>query len=230
MRIPAWALCLLASVVGVSAPAQAQSARDLLTHASFVDGEKGAALRRVVSAERLAATRLELAPGDREAALMQATAIGYRAKLTGSRGDAIAARKSMERLVTLAPGDAERRLVLGAWHLGAVHQLGRMIAGAGLGASKSVGLAAIDKAVALGGDRALFPGLSALLRLQFDAADPRGRALAEIAVRAATPTAIDRHLRAAAAAILASVRAGDPAATRRLAARLLPLGKLGPVK
>lgn len=212
----------------VASAAQAETPRDLLTQASFVDRDKGVATRRVGAAFAAASAQLGRNPGDREAALMQAMALGYRAKLTGSRSDAVAARKSMEVLVQRAPQDAERQLVLGAWHMGAVHRLGRIVARAALGASKSVGLQSLDRAIALGGDRALFPGIAALLRIEMDPADPRGRQLAEVAAHAAAPSAIDRHARAAAQAVLAPLRAGDRNGARKLAARLLPFGYIDP--
>jgi hypothetical protein len=208
-------------------PLAAETPRDMLMEASFQDADKASVMRKVSAAHDAATRRLRHDAGDREAALMQATALGYQAKLTGSRAGAIAARKAMERLVAVAPGDAERHLALGAWHMGAVHKLGGMIARAALGGSRKAGLSCLDRAVALGGDRARYPGLAALLRLQLDPEDARGRQLAEAAVRAAAPSAMDRHLQRAASAILAPLRAGDGAAVRRLAARLLPMGKLG---
>ena len=215
----------LALVAAVSAQAE-PSPRDLLTQASFVDRDKAMAIRRVGAAERLAAAAVQRTPGDREAALMHATAIGYRAKLTGSRGDAIAARKEMEALVARDPRDAERHLVLGAWHMGAVYRLGRIVARAALGAQKPVGLAALDRAVALGGSRAMFAGCAALLRLEADPKDARARTLLETAARGSTPTAIDRHFQRAATAVLVPLRAGNTDATRKLAARLLPFGTI----
>lgn len=207
-----------------AAPALAETPREMLTHASFQDRDKATALRHVVQAHAAATAALARNPANREAALMQATALGYRAKLTGSRGDAVAARKAMERLVATHPRDAERQLALGAWHMGAVHRLGRIVARAALGASKPVGMGALDRAVALGGDRALFPGIAALLRLEQDPKDAGARALVEAAARGSTPTALDRHLQAGARAVLAPLRAGDAAATKRTAARYLPLG------
>lgn len=220
-----WLLAALFCIGGV-APAQAESPRDLLTQASFHDRDKATALRRVGVAHAAATAALRRAPGDREAALMQATAMGYRAKLTGSRGDAIAARRAMERLVARAPADPERHLVLGAWHMGAVYRLGRIVARAALGASKPAGLSALDRAVALGGDRAMFTGIAALLRLEQDPKDAQGRTLAEAASRATAPTALDRHIQQAAKAVLSPLRAGDAAATRRLAAQMLPFGRI----
>ena len=95
-----------------------------------------------------------------------------------------------------------------------------------MGAQKNVGLSSLDRAIALGGNRALFAGLGALMRLQLDPADARGHALAEQATRGATPTALDRIMQRSATAMLASLRTGSPAQIRALASRLLPLGQL----
>ena len=216
----------LAAALTLAAPAAAESPREMLARASFQDGDKATALGRVGQAHAAAAAQLKRSPSDREAALMAATAIGYRAKLTGSRGDALAARRAMEALVARAPDDAERHLILGGRHMGAVYKLGRILARAALGASKPAGLGALDKAVALGGNRAMFPGCAALLRLEADPGDARARQLAEAAARAAAPTPIDRHFQRAAAAVLVPLRAGDRDGARKLAARLLPFGRI----
>ena len=219
-------MTLFAAAALTVAPAAAESARDVLTQASFSARSKPAALQSIGEAERLVASVLAHAPGDREALLMQATARSYRAKMNGSRADAIAARKMFEALAAKAPLDPEPQLGLGAWHMGAVFKLGGMIGRAALGAQKSVGLAALDRAVAGGGNRAIYAGVAALLRLEQDAGDPKGRALAEFASRAGAPTAFDRVMRRAAAAILASIQSGNAGATRTLAARLLPFGQI----
>jgi len=206
-------------------PAAAQSARDILTQASFADTDEASALRRVTLAYATAGNMLKHSPDDHEALLMRATALGYRAKLTGNRTDAIAARRQFEALIAENPRDAEAQLALGAWHIGAVKKLGAIVGRAALGAQRGAGFALLDRAIALGGDRALFPGLAALLRLELDPRDPRGRALAEAAAHAATVTPIDRILQRAAIAVLTPVRAGDGPATRRLASQLLPFGR-----
>lgn len=213
----------------IGAPTLAETPRDLLTQASFLDRDLATARRHVAAASQGAAAILQRAPHDGEAALMQATAIGYDAKLTGSRSQAIAARSAFETLTQREPQNAEAQLALGAWHVGVVFKLGRFIGRAALGAQKSVGLAALDRAVALGGNRALFPGLSALLRLELDPADPRGAQLAEIASRSAAPTPLDRIVQRAAVAILAPLRAHNQRATKTLASQLLPFGQVAAV-
>jgi hypothetical protein len=226
MRASWVGLSAAVAVLCSAAPADAETARDVLTQASFGARSKQAALQSIGEAERLAAAVLTRAPDDREARLMQATARSYRAKMNGSRADAIAARKMFEALASRAPHDPEPQLGLGAWHMGAVFKLGGMIGRAALGAQKSVGLAALDRAVAAGGDRAIYPGVAALLRLEQDAGDPKGRALARVASRAAAPTAFDRMMQRAGAAMLASIQAGNASATKALAARLLPFGQI----
>lgn len=222
-------VCLVAlAILGASAgfATAAETPREALTQASFGDRSEAVAINRIAVVQRTAAARLVVAPADHEAALLRATATGYHAKLTGSRSEAIAARKQMEALVAQDPDNAEASLALGAWHLGAVNTLGRLVARAAVGARKADGLAALERAIAIGGNRAFLTGLSALLRLQLDPKDARGRALAEAAARATTPTALDRIMQRAAAAVMVPVRAGDAKRTRTLASRLLPLGQL----
>lgn len=214
---------LLAPQVAAAFP---ETPRDTLLQASFVDRDKSTALTHVTAVQQATAAALKKAPGDWEAALIQTTATGYRAKLTGSRQEAIVARKQFEALVKRDPRNAEAYLGLGAWHVGAVYRLGRMMSRAALGAQKDVGLASLDRAVALGGGRATFAGLAALLRLELDPGDAKGRALAEVATRAAAPTRFDRIMQRACTAVLVPLRAGDTKQTRTLAARLLPFGQL----
>ena len=216
---------VLTVATGAAMPVRAQSARDILTQASFNDNDEASALRRIAAAYAAAANALRHAPDDREALLMRATALGYRAKLTGNRTDAVAARRQFEALIAQNPRDAEAQLALGAWHVGAVKKLGAIVGRAALGAQRSAGLAALDRAIAIGGDRALFPGLAALLRLELDPRDPRGRALAEVAAHGGVATPLDRIMQRAAQAVLTPMRAGDLSGTRKLASQLLPFGR-----
>lgn len=152
--------------------------------------------------------------------------LGYRAKLTHGRGDALAARKLFEAAVAADPRDAEAAAAVGTWHLDSVIELGAFVAGAAIGAKKKTGLDMMDRAVALGGGRAVYAGLAALLRLALDPGDRRARALAEAASVAQAPQPIDRILQRSAILILASLKAGDSKATQKLAKQLLPFGRL----
>lgn len=214
------------ALFGAPVAAEAQSARDLLTQASFGGQPQAAALRQVNAAQAAASAALRANPGNDDAALMAATATGYHAKLTGSRSEAVAARKLFEGLVARNGRNAEAQLALGAWHVGAVYRLGGFMARAALGGNRSAGLAALDRAVAAGGNHAFYPGMAALLRLELDPGDARGRALAETAVRAGATTPLDRIVQRAAAAVLAPLHAGDTTHIKTIAARRLPFGWL----
>ena len=215
------AVCAVAS----SVPARAETPRELLTQAGFVDRDRGVALARIDKAAAVAGQALSRSPNDQEAAIMQAMANGYRAKLLGNRGQAIAARKQYEALVTRYPRNAEAQAALGAWHVGVIAKLGRFVGRAVAGAQKATGFEALDRSVALGGNRAMFAGLAGLLRLELDPNDARGRALVETASKAPTPTAIDGFIKRAAIAVLVPLRAGDANATKTLADKLLPFGQ-----
>lgn len=213
--------------VALAAPvvARAETPRDMLTTTAFAARDKTAALEQIAGAQAVADATLAKAPGDAEAQMTRAMATSYRAKLTHSRADALSAKAQFEALALKHPQDPEAQAAIGAWHLNAVESLGSVLARGALGARKSAGLAATDRAIALGGDRALFPGLAALLRLALDPKDARGAALAETAAKGSTPTLLDRMIQRRAAQIAAVARGGDLKLTQALAKRLLPLGQ-----
>lgn len=217
MRRGIWAVAVAAAVYA-SPVAATESARDQLTQASFIDRDKGTALKRVQGVIGSVEGQTSV-----EAVLMRATAIAYRAKLTGSRSDLSASKKLYDALVQNSPRNAEVQLGLGAWHLGVLGKVGGLI-GRVLGANRSAGNAALDRAVALGGDRAFFPAIAGLLRIKADPNDARGRQFIEQATKAATPTQLDRILDRNANTVLALLRAGKGKAAQEAAARLLPLG------
>lgn len=221
MHLPSLTVAALAIIA--PAAAEAQSARDFLVQAAFEDRSKPVAAAHIERARALAAAAAARNPDDQEAAVVGATALGYRAKLSGNRSEAVGARRAFETAATRFPRNAEAQVALGAWHMGIISKVGRFV-GRVIGAQKNVGLASLDRSVALGGNRAMFAGLSALLRLQADPDDPRGRTLAEQASRAATPTNIDRYMQRACTAVLGPLRNGDDKTVAALADRLLPLG------
>lgn len=217
MRFP------VAMLVGMAlcAPAFAQTnPRDLLTQVSFSDRSTVDALRRVQAV--IVATEDD---ASFDARVTRATAIGYRAKLTGSRSDLAASKKLWDALVAFNPRDPEGQLGLGAWHLATLERTGGLL-GRVLGANRTAGNAALDRAVAAGGNRAFYAGLAALFRLRADPDDARARQLAEQAAKAPAPTALDRIVQRATQATLAPLRAGNHAQVRATARRLLPLGQL----
>ena len=219
-------IAMAIALVAAPAAAHADTPRDALTTAVFADRDKATALGRIDRVRRATGAILARAPNDQEAAIVEATAAGYRAKLTGNRSAAIDARRSFEALIARYPGNPEAHIALGAWHVGVIATFGAFVGRAAVGAKKGVGFASIDQAVKLGGNRAMFLGLAALLRLELDPDDPQGRHYAEAASRGATPTQLDRIMQRAANAVLVPLRGGDRKATQALADRLLPLGQI----
>jgi hypothetical protein len=215
---------MAAAVLVAASPAAAQTPRDLLTAAAYQDSDVPAALSRIDRARAAALAAAQRAPDDQDAAVVAAIALAYRAKLTGSRSEAIAARKGLEVVAVRFPRNAEAQLGLGAWHLGVIAKVGRIMARAGAGAQKGVGVAAVDRAVALGGNRAMFAGIGGMLLIQSDPNDSHGRELVEAASRGTTGTPLDRINQRAAAAVLAAIRRNDDPTARALANRLLPFG------
>jgi hypothetical protein len=219
-------LLLIAACVAPAAAVQAATPRQILAEAAFLTRDRATALAQISEAEKGSAAALAREPGDRDAAFARAMAIGYKAKLARHRGEALEARRLFEGLAAADPRDAEAAAAVGTWHLDSVIDLGGLVAGMAIGAKKATGFAMTDRAVALGGNRAMYPGLAALLRLAIDPDDPRGRVLAEKAAAAATPQPLDRVFQRGAVAILASLKAGDGKATEKLARQLLPFGRL----
>lgn len=218
---------MLIAALGVLAmPLQAATPRQILAEAAFQTRDKTVALSQIAEADRAAGVQLAADSGNRDAAFVRAMALGYRAKLDRSRADAMAARKQFEALAAADPRDADAAAAVGTWHLDSVIDLGGMVAGMAIGAKKAAGLAMMDRAVMLGGNRAMYPGLAALLRLSIDPDDPRGRALAEKASAAAVPLPLDRIFQRGALAMLVPLKAGDSKAVQKLARQLLPFGRL----
>ena len=217
----------LAAAVMLIAPASAlaESGREQLTQTAFAARDRTVALAQIASVEAATAASLARAPGDSEAQMTRAMAVSYRAKLTHSRSDALTAKAQFEALAAKNPRDAEAQAALGAWHLNAIEALGGFTARAALGARKATGLAALDRAIALGGGRALFPGLAALLRLATDPSDAAAPALLDAASRGATPTPLDHLIQRRAVQMATVVKSGDTKLIQALAKRLLPLGQ-----
>lgn len=214
------------AVMVMAAPAVAATPRQTLTEAAFVTRDKAVALDQIAQARAAADAQLAKAPRDHEALLIRAMATGYHAKLTRNRGDALAARKQFEALSAADPKDAEAVAAVGTWHLDSVTELGGMVAGMMLGAKKATGLATMDRAVALGGNRAMFAGLAALLRIALDPDDKRALPLAEAASKGTMPTPLDRLMQRYAEALVPILRAGDGEKAQALAKQLLPFGRL----
>ncbi len=212
----------------VASPAAAQSAREMLVNAAFSARERLGALASVGAALVLAEAALARDPQDREARMQRALAIGYRGKLKRGRADVQAARKQFETLVQANPRDAEAQMALAGWHLGAIVELGPLVARTALGARKERGLEALDAALAAGGGRAVFPAFASFNRIQLDPGDVAGaRVLAEAAVRGRVARPEDAIMKQHAAQVLPLLRSGNGKAAAAMADRLMPFGRVG---
>ncbi len=223
-----WSALAGFSIVACSATAAAaESPRELLVKAAFATRDRAAALAQIESARKSAEAVLAKSPGDREAQLQRAVAIGYRGKLRRNPADARAARRAFEALVASNPRDAEALLALGGWHLAGIIEIGQLMARTVLGARKASGMQAMNRAIAAGGNRALFPAYASLTLIQIDPDNIAGaRKLAEAAVKGRTPTSADRVMQRHAAALLEPLRAGNGKAAAALAKRLSPFGRI----
>jgi hypothetical protein len=210
-----------------AAPLHAEDARDILTSAAFTPSPKATALARVNQALDLADAACKRDPRDQNARLQRALAISYRGKLNRSRSDLLAARADLERVVAADPRNPEAHMALGAWHLGMVIELGSLLARSMFGARTATGLAELDRALALGSDRASIPVLASMHRIQLDPSDVAGaRRLAEMAVAARATTPFERIMQRQAVLFLPSLRPGNGKAAAAIAKSLLPFGRV----
>jgi hypothetical protein len=223
----ATAMAMLVPAAIIASPAMAETPRELLTAAAFQAPTKAKALALVQQAIAASDKILAAHPADHEAMLQRGVAIGYRAKLTPSRSDARTSLEIFERLAAANPRDAEAQMVIAGWHLDAIEQLGSFLARTGLGAKSQVGEEALARGVALGGNRAFYLGLGAMMKIRRDpTAVAQARRWAEAAANAATPTALDAQMKRAALAILPALRANDGQTAAALSRKLLPFGRL----
>ncbi len=219
-----WKWAAVAAIVA-AAPAVSATPRDLLVQAAFQSTDKDQALTLVGQSIAQSEAALAANPRDKEAFFQHAIGIGYRAKLTRKPGDAKTSRRLLEQYAAQYPRDPEAQLTIGGWHLDAIAD--GFLAATVLGAKKDLGVAGIDKAVALGGDRAFFRSFAAMMHIRLDPKNVGvARTLAEQAARGSTPTALDRIGKRDAEQMLIPLRAGDGKAAAQLARKLLPFGRL----
>jgi hypothetical protein len=225
MRLP----IIIAACIAAAVPSAvtAQTPRELLTLAAFRTTDKTKALSYIDQALNASEKTLAVTPRDREASLQRGIAIGYRARLKRSRSDAKAALAIFTRLAAEDPKDPDAQMVIAGWHLDSIDQLGGFVARTALGARSQAGEAALAKAVSLGGNRAFYPGLAALMDIRRDEEDlGRARRWAEAAASAPAPTTLDAIMKRAAITILPALRSNDGAKAAKLSRRLLPFGTL----
>ena len=216
---------MIGLALALAVPVAAATPREMLTQASFQTADKSTALRLINQALAEADAILAHDPQDREAQMQRGVAIGDRGHLMRSPSDAKAARRIFEAFLAANPRDPEAHLAIATWHLDTVDA--GFFAATLLGGKKEIGLAELEKAVALGGGRPFFTGFAALMRIRLNPGDVAGaRSLAEQAAAAPAPTPLDRIAKRAAQAVLIPLRSGDGRTAALLAKKLLPFGRL----
>jgi len=216
---------LIGLALALASPAAAASPREILTQASFLTTDKAAALKLINQGLAEAEAILARDPQDKEAQMQRGVAIGDRGHLMRSPGDAKTARHIFESFLAANPRDPEAHLAIATWHLDTVDA--GFFAATLLGGKKDIGLAELDKAVALGGGRPFFTGFAALMRIRLNPNDvATARSLAEQAAIAPAPTQLDRIAKHAAQQLLIPLRNGDGRTAALLAKKYLPFGRI----
>lgn len=137
----------------------ALSAESLSIHANYIakKGEKKELLEQAVALARKAVTS---DPGNADAHLQLARAIGRRAETVGvfeAAGEAEKIRESTENALRINPKLAAAHLSLGRWHSELVGAMGSFIARTVYGARKKDAIASFEKALALAPDAKYVP-------------------------------------------------------------------------
>ena len=198
------------------------------TIAAYQTTDRKKARELLLAAEKDFDAALALQPGNPEAQLQKAIAIGYRAKLENNIGLAKQTRKNFEALLAKRPNDALVLGAMGGWHGEAVATLGKFIAGTALGAKEAEGLRYFEKAVAAPGADPVVPVFYASTLLNLSAGNaPKAKALLQRSLKTPAGDGFERLLQQHARAILAPLEKGDVKTAQATAARLGPLGTLG---
>ena len=113
------------------------AARSQMAIAAWYTKDRSQALALVAEAEKDFDAALAKAPGNVDAQLQKAVAVGYRAKLTKSPGLAKDARRRFEAIRAAHPDNAIAWAAVGGWHAGAIATLGSFMASAVVGAKTS---------------------------------------------------------------------------------------------
>lgn len=201
--------------------------RSSLTIACFETNDSGRALSLVDAAEHDFDAALAKAPGNNEALLQKATAIGYRAKLTKSGGQAKEARRLFEAAVAREPNNALAWASIAGWHAASVATLGKFIAGTVLGAKLDTAMKDFDIALAKDPRNPLNRVFYAFTLLDLDTDNaPRAASLLREASGMPPRDGVEALTKRGVAEVLPLLDHGDVKGARATARRLLPFGTL----
>ena len=201
--------------------------RSSLTIACFETTDAGRALELVDAAEHDFDAALAKAPGNNEALLQKATAIGYRAKLTKSAGQAKEARRLFEAALARDPNNALAWASVAGWHAGSVATLGKFLASTVLGAKLDIAIKDFETALVKDPYNPLNRIFFALTLLDLDTDNaPRAAALLRNADKLPPRDGVETLTKRGIAQVLPLLERGDAKGARNVARRLLPFGTL----
>ncbi|MGB3724003.1 MAG: hypothetical protein WA979_14450 [Pacificimonas sp.] len=195
--------------------------------AAYEADTKDKALKLIGEAEMDANTALALKPGHIGATLQKAVAIGYRAQLTKSPGEAKTARRLMEKAAKAEPKNPLAHTSLGGWHSGAIGELGGFVAGTVLGAKEDRAIAAFDRALALDSGNPVWRTFYAIGLIDMGEEDQteKLRSLLTPAANGKAKNGFERLIRARAKRLLAAL--GDEDALEDAAEASRPFARIG---
>ena len=198
-----------------------------LTRAAYEIRGREKALAGIARAVADADRALSAAPSDLDAQLQKAVALGYRAKLTQSVGDAKRARTMMEAVLKEDPRKAAAWAALGGWHGEAVANMGKLLAATMLGAKRDAAVEALRRAVELDPGNPTYRTMYAVNLIGLDKAesDAQLRGVLAPAAKGSGGTGLDRIMRAHARRLLAALQSGDRKGLERAAIAARPLDR-----
>jgi tetratricopeptide (TPR) repeat protein len=203
------------------------AARSQMAIAAWYTKDRSQALALITEAERDLDAALAKAPGNVEAQLQKAVAIGYRAKLTKSPGLAKDARRRFEAIRSAHPDNATAWAAVGGWHAGAISTLGSFMASAVVGAKSSEIDANFQKAFRLDPNNPVHRNFYALALMDLSKSNGAKAATALQGVgQMPVSDGFEALSRAQGVQLAAALKAGDMAAAQQLARRLQAFGGL----
>jgi tetratricopeptide (TPR) repeat protein len=223
-----WAAAMAQGRAEATPAALVLAGRSQLAIAAYETRDKAQALAQIDRAEADFDAALAKKPGDRDALMQKAVAIGYRAKLTKSPGLGKEAKKRFEAIRAAHPDYALAWSAVGGWHAGAIATLGSFMAGTLLGAKNDEIAPNFAQALKLDPRSPSLRAIYAmsLLDLDRDNALKAANVLNGVGGLPAND-GFDALLRAQGVQLFAALKTGDAKAAQALARRLQAFGTIG---
>ena len=202
--------------------------RATLSIAGYQTSDKARALALVAEAEADFDKALARAPGNTEAQLQKAVAIGYRAQLTRGIGLAKDTRRRFEAIRAAHPDNSLVWSALGGWHGGAIATVGSFLAGTALGAKKGEMERNYAQALKLAPGQPSTRTFFAITLLDLDADNaPRAASLLKGIETLPAPDGFEALLKRQGIELAAALAKGDAKAAQATARRLKAFARIG---